>query len=40
MYLKSEYHASDLLCLHALVSHEYTFITIVLHKNLAKFQQR
>ena len=44
--LKNEYHASDplhayvyILCLHSVVSHEHTFITIVLHKNPAKFQQ-
>ena len=44
--LKSEHHASDplhacvyILCLHSVVSHEHTFITIVLHKNPAKFQQ-
>ena len=44
--LKIEYHASDplhacvyILCLHSVVSHEHIFITIVLHKNPAKFQQ-
>ena len=44
--LKNEYHTSDplhacvyILCLHSVVSHEHTFITIVLHKNTAKFQQ-
>ena len=38
--LKSEYNASDpvhayvyILCLHSVVFHEYTFITIASHKN-------
>ena len=42
--LKSEYHASDplhacvyILCLHSAVSHEYTFITNILHKTTQHF---
>ena len=44
--LKNEYHASDplhacvyILCLHSVVSHEHTFITIASDKNHAKLQQ-
>jgi hypothetical protein len=42
--LNSEYHASDplhaciyILCLHSAVSHEYTFITNILHKKMQHF---